>query len=147
MDEKRIDEIGEKLNVNSSEIKKRKSPNWFKKHSFWIINITNFVLSSLLGIIFGLFEQSYQSFYPFQTKNAKMGLLGVSSVNLTNGILTILQKSNSISKKIQRILIFSMNLILSLIGYWVFYSLSASSSGLLGMAMDYDVYDSSKQKV
>ena len=144
MENRKIDEIGEKLNVNSSEIEPTKSPNWFKKYSFWIVNALNIILSSTIGIIFGVFEHSYQSHYPFHTMNAKIGLLGVSSVNVTSGILTIPQRSYSILRKKQRIWIFSINLILSIIGYGILYSLNASSDQLTS-AILYNVYDSSKK--
>ncbi len=34
MDNEKIDDIGEKLGVNLSELEKKKQLNWFKKYSF-----------------------------------------------------------------------------------------------------------------
>ena len=74
-----------------------------------------------------------------------MGLLGVSSVNNVNGKLTIPQKPYSILRKRQRIWIFSINLILSIIRYGILYSLVASSDKL-SYGILYNVYDSSKKQ-
>ncbi|MBA7580978.1 hypothetical protein ES708_22877 [subsurface metagenome] len=88
MDNKKIDEIGDKLNVNSSEIETRKSPNWFKRNSFWIVIATNFILSILVGITFGIIEKSNYP-YTYTNKFSTYSLLGVSSINITNGVYTI----------------------------------------------------------
>ena len=120
MDNEKIDEIGEKLDVNSSEIKPRKSQNWFKKHSFWMIHATNFVLSFLLGLIFGLiFLNSYRnaSAYPYKKDEVKPlvneALWGIISINIVNGIITIPQKKNSNLNRMVRIGIFILNFIVS----------------------------------
>ena len=139
MKNSKIDDIGKKLDVEPSAIEKEQYKNRLKKRSFWIVNALNFILSSAIGIILGLYEHSYQSFYPFQTMNARVGLLGVFSVNLSNGILTIPQRSYSIFRKKQKIGIFSINLILSVIGYVIFYNLIASSDPL-SSATYYNVY-------
>ena len=145
MENNKINEIGKKLDVEPSEIEKEQNKIRSKKISFWIVNALSLILSSAFGLIFGLFEHSYQSHYPFYTSNAKIGLIGVSSVNLTNGILTIPQRSYSILRKEQRISIFFWNLVLSIIGYGIIYGLVASSDQLTH-AILYNVYDSSKKK-
>ena len=144
MENNKINEIGKKLDVEPSKIEKEQNKNRLKKGSFWIVNALSLILSSAFGLIFGFFEHSYQSFYPFHTTNARIGLLGVSSVNVTNGILTIPQRSYSILRKKQRIWIFCINIVLSIISYRFFYSLNASSEQLFA-PMIYDVYDSSKK--
>ena len=145
MENNKINEIGKKMDVEPSEIAKEQNKIRSKKRSFWIVNALSLILSSAFGLIFGLFEHSYQSHYPFYTSNAKIGLIGVSSVNLTNGILTIPQRSYSILRKEQRISIFFWNLVLSIIGYGIIYGLVASSDQLTH-AILYNVYDSSKKK-
>ena len=118
MDKEKIDEIGEKLNVNSSEIEPRKSQNWFKKHSFWMIQVSNFFLSSLMGLIFSLtllnvpytgypYSDSYSEQNAFRTK------WGVLSINIMNGIITIPPKRFSNLNRIVRIIIVLLNFIVS----------------------------------
>lgn len=147
MENEKIQEIGKKLDVEPSEIEKEQNKiRSKKKYSFWVLNALNLILSSTIGLISGLFEHRYQSHYPFIfSEKGMIGLLGVFPVNITNGILTIPQRPHSILRKQQRILIFSINLILSIIGYGFLYSLVASSDQLSNPIL-YNVYDSSKKK-
>ena len=145
MENNKINEIGKKLDVKPSEIEKEQKNRPLRK-SFWVLNALNLILSSTFGLIFGLFEHQYHSSYPFFfSKYGSFGFLGVIPVNITNGILTIPQRPYSILRKRQRIGIFSLNLILSIIGYGFLYSLFASSDQLT-YAILYNVYDSSKKK-
>ena len=118
MDNKKIDEIGKKLNVNSSEIEPRKSPNWFKKHSFWMIHFTNFILSSLMGVIFGLTllynPDANAGSYPYINRNKFKTSLGVLSINIVNGIITIPQKKYFNLGRVMRIVIVILNFIFSI---------------------------------
>ena len=119
MDNKKIDEIGKKLDVNSSEINPKKSTNWFKKHSFWMIHSVSFVLSSLMGLFFGLhildnWEEAV--FYPYYIDRIKRNTIGgVVSINILNGIITIIPKTRD--NKLNRIVrsgIVILNFIFSL---------------------------------
>ena len=141
MDNKKIDEIGEKLNVNSSEIQPRKSPNWFKKHSFWILNTTNFVLSSLMGIFFGVIDRNtYLSNYPyiFTNEYSIFSIFGVSSINIVNGIYTIPKRRYFNLNQIMRIGIYIINLIISFAVSTILFQ----SLGSYGVAIKYGVYKS-----
>ena len=141
MNNKKIDDIGEKLNVNSSEIKPRNSPNWFKKHSFWIVNVTNFILSILVGITFGILENSnYLSNYPYTNsyKFSTYSLLGVSSINIANGVYTIPKRKYFNLNQILRIGVYIINLIISFAVYRIIYQ----SFDTYGAAIKYGVYKS-----
>ena len=144
MNIKKIDEIGEKLNVNSSKIEPRKTPNWFKKHSFWIANATTSILSILVGITFGLIETSdYISNYPYTYPN-KFGphsFYGVASINIVNGIYTIPKRKYFNLNQIARIGIYIINLIISFAIYWISYQ----SLGSYSNAIAYNVYKSPTQ--
>ncbi len=145
MNDDKINEISKKLDVKPSEIEKEQQKIKSIRKSFWGLNAMNLIFSNAIGLIFGLFEHRYQSHYPFYTLNAKIGLLGVFSANFVNGKLTIPQKPYSILRKKQRIWIFSINFLLSIIGYGILYGLVASSDKLSGGIL-YNVYDSSKKK-
>ena len=146
IDNKKIDDIGEKLNVNSSEINLSKSPNWFKKHILWMINGTNFILSSLLGIIFGL-TSSFPS-YPYTCifDMYKMNC-GILSINIVNGIITIIpSRKNFNLNRIVRIGIVFLNLIVSItisnIIFFLIISKLTPSQNNLTEAVLYNVYKS-----
>ena len=144
MNNKKIDDIGQKLNVNSSEIEPRISPKRFKKHSFWIANATTSILSILAGIIFGIIEtRDYLSNYPY-TDPYKFGphsFYGVFSINIANGVYTIPKRKYFYLSQIKRIGIYIINLIISFATYWVFYRLLGS----YGNAIAYNVYKSPAQ--
>ncbi len=135
MENNKIDEIGEKLNVNSFEIRPRKSSNWFNKHSFWMINAINFILSILVGVTFGLMEKSYYP-YTYSYKFSSFSLLGVSSINIANGVYTIPKRKYFNLNQIKRIGIYIMNLIISFAVYRIIYQSLAS----YGAAVRYNVY-------
>ena len=120
MDNKKIDEIDKKLNLNSSEIESRKSQNWSQKHSFWMIHAINLVLSSVIGLIFGLIKMKD----PYNAPNFLMAPWIVLSINIVNGIITILpQKKYFNLNRMVRIGIVILNFIVSFasfIGYYIF---------------------------
>ena len=118
MNHAKIDYIGKKLNVNSSEIEPRKSQNWFQRYSFWMIQVTNFVLSSLMGVIFGL-NLIYAPYlntgsYPYIHLNQHKTSFGVLSINIVNGIITIPQKKYFDLGRVMRIVIVILNFIVSI---------------------------------
>ncbi len=148
MENRKIDQIGEKLNVNSSEIKPRKSQNWFKKHSFWMIHATNFVLSSLMGIIFGLTvlnnPEIHAGHYPYINDNSHKANFGVIYINMVNGIITIPPRKYFNLGRIMRIGIAILNFIVSLtFSHFIYNSMiSLLPPKPQGMEIMYSVYKS-----
>ncbi|QEE16166.1 hypothetical protein DSAG12_01995 [Promethearchaeum syntrophicum] len=145
MDKKKIEKIGEKLNINSSEIEPKNSQNRLIKHLFWKIQVSNFVLSNLYGIFFGVIDRiTYLSNYPYIYTNyySTFSILGVSSINIANGIYTIPKRKNFNLNQIMRIGIYIINLIIS----FAVSRLLFLSIGSFGIAIKYGVYDSSKKK-
>lgn len=144
MNNEKIDKIGQKLDVNSSEIGHRKSHNWLKKLSFWTIHATNFVLSSLIGLNFGLTESHFPGYPYFQYFNYRTAL-GVIKINMVNGIITILPPKKYYNlKRMVRIGIFILNLIISFaISHVIFYSIWLKKPAPIDEGILYSVYKSS----
>ena len=146
MKNSKIDDIGKKLDVNSSEIQPKISKNWLKKYSFWMINATNFVLSSLMGLIFGLTllnnPEAHLGHYPYINDNKFKTYLGVISINLVNGIITIPQKKYSNLNRMIRIGIVILNFIVSLTISQVIYTslISLLPPNPQGLEIMYNVY-------
>ena len=141
MNKEKIDEIGQKLNVNSSDIKPMKSQNSFKKHSFWIANAITFILSTIFGIISGVIDKNfYLSNYPYISPDyfSLFSLLGVSSINIANGVYTIPKRKYFNLNQIMRIGIYVINLIISFAVYRIIYQ----SFGPYSAAIKYGVYKS-----
>ncbi|MBA7580979.1 hypothetical protein ES708_22878 [subsurface metagenome] len=144
MDNEKIDEIGEKLNVNSSEIKPRKSPNWFKNHLFWIANATTFILSILFRIISGVIDKNiYFSNYPYISPDyfSPLSLLSASSINIANGVYTIPKRKYFKLNQIMRIGVYIINLIISFAVSTILFQ----SLGSYNNAIAYNVYKSPAQ--
>lgn len=148
MNREKIDEIGQKLNVDSSGIEPRKSLNWFKKHSFWTINGISFVLSSLMGLIVGLSRKQRGTVgYPYSNYDPFKNLIitGVHTINIFTGILTVLpkRKYSNLSRMV-RIGIAILNLIFSLTISLVIYNFLISLIPPLSIdeAILYNVYKS-----
>lgn len=152
MDNKKIDEIGDKLNVNSPDIESRKSQHWFKKHSFWMMHATNFVLSGLMGLIFSLLLLNDPSMnagsYPYIDDNKHKTTWGVLSINLMNGIITIPQKKYFNLGRMIRIGIVILNFIVSFaISQFIFDSIiSLLPPKPIGISLLYGVYKSPAAK-
>ena len=145
MDNEKIDEIGEKLNVNSSEIEPGKSQNLFKKLSFWIANAINFILSIIFGIISGVIDKNiYFSNYPYISPDyfSPFSLLSISSINIANGVYTIPKRKYFNLNQIKRIGIYVINLIISVAVYRIIYQ----SFGPYSAAIKYGVYKSPAEK-
>ena len=148
MDREKIDEIGEKLGVNSLDIERRNSQNWIKNYSFWTINGISFVLSSLMGLIVGLSRKQrgtvgypYSNYDPFKN----FIITGVHTINIFTGILTVLPKRKySNFSRIVRIGIAFLNLIFSLTISLVIYNFLISLIPPLSIdeAILYSVYKS-----
>ena len=141
MNKEKIDEISQKLNVNSSEIKPMKSQNWFKKYSFWIANATTFILSIIFGIISGVIDKNiYFSNYPYISPDyfSPFSILSVSSINIANGVYTIPKRKNFNLNQIMRIGIYIINLIISFAVSTILFK----SLGSYGVAIKYGVYKS-----
>ena len=148
MKKSKIDEIGAKLDVNSLGIEARKYPNWFKKHSYWMIHATNFVLSSFLGLILGLTVLNNPNVnagsYPYINNNKIKTSWGVISINLVNGIITIPQRKYFNLGRMMRIGIAILNLIVSFTISQVIYGslISLLPSAPINEAILYSVYKS-----
>lgn len=141
MNNEKIDEIAEKLNVNSPEIVQKKYQKWFKKHSFWKIQTTNFVLSNLFGIFFGVLDRiTYLSNYPYIYTNyyTTISILGISSINIANGVYTIPKRKYFNLNQTKRIGIYIINLIISFAVSMILFQ----SLGSYGVAIKYGVYKS-----
>ena len=144
MDNEKIDKIGEKLNVNSSEIKPMKSQNSFKKHSFWIANATTFILSIIFGIISGVIDKNiYFSNYPYISPDyfSPFSILSVSSINIANGVYTIPKRKYFKLNQMKRIGIYIINLIISFAVSTILFQ----SFGSISNSIAYNVYKSPAQ--
>lgn len=94
MDEKKLKEVGSKLNINSSDIEIRKGRNFFKKIMYPFIILSTICLSAISGLIAGISENNNPS-YPYcahQSNHFEGGVITVSVINIGSGLITIPNK-------------------------------------------------------
>ncbi len=145
MENNKINEIGKKLDIDTSVIVKERIKDKKKKILYIISNALNFVLSCTLGGFLGYSEFREITGYPFLNNNNMIGLFGVSLTNFLNGGFTFSQRFNSVLNKKKKRWIFIVNFFMSIIAYITIFANVAYSNGHPGGIM-YNVYDSSKKK-
>ena len=94
VNKEKLNEVGTKLNVNSSDIEIRKGLKTIKKMLYPLIIFFTLFLSAISGVISGIFEKNNTS-YPFcanQSNNYLGGNITVSIINIGNGLITIPNK-------------------------------------------------------
>lgn len=144
MKNNKIDEIGKKLDVNTSVIIEERFEKIKKKNQYMMANTLTFILSCILGSFFGFLENREITGYPYLNNHNIIGLFGTSSINFLNGSFTLSQRFNSILSKRERFSKFILNAFLSIIAYLIIFGIVAYNKGTPTGIM-YNVYDSSKK--
>jgi len=145
MEKNKINEIGKKLDVDPSGIIKEKSKNKKKYKQYYIANSLNFILSSIFGVVFGLFEHKDFTGYPYANFNNIFGLFGTFITNFLNGIYVMSPRFNYILNNKKRFPKVILNAFLSFLSYLIIFGLVAYSNGTPTGIM-YNVYDSNKKQ-
>lgn len=94
MNKEKLNEVGSKLEINSSDIEIRKGLKIFKKLLYPLIIFFTLFLSAISGVISGIFERNNPS-YPYcanQSDNYLGGNIIVSVINIGSGLITIPNK-------------------------------------------------------
>ena len=94
MDEKKLKEVGSKLNIKSSDIEIRKGRNLLKKMLYPFILLFTLCLSAISGLIAGISENNNPS-YPYcahQSNHYEGGVITVSIINIGSGLISIPNK-------------------------------------------------------
>ena len=94
MNKEKLNEVGSKLEINSSDIEIRKGLKTIKKMLYPLIIFFTLFLSAISGVISGIFEKNNTS-YPFcanQSNNYLGGNITVSVINIGSGLITIPNK-------------------------------------------------------
>ena len=124
MNKKKINEVGELLDVNHSEIKKPKTKQIRKIITFPIIQASNFILSSILGLLFGFWENKVPSGYPYNAPLKRIYTFGIPvilSLNIGDVILSSKNYKKSGLKKFHAILIIILNIVISIASFVLLY--------------------------
>lgn len=124
MNKEKIDEVGELLEVDRSDIKISKINQIWKKITFPIIQASNFILLSILGLLFGLWENHIPSGYPYSGPFKRIYTLGIPitlGLNSGNVFLSMKKLKESRLKKLHGVLIVIFNIIISVASFFLLY--------------------------
>lgn len=149
MNKEKINKVGELLEVDYSEINETKRKWVRKKLIFPIVQISNFILSSISGTLFGFWENQKPSGYPYSGGLHRVFTLGILTfLGLNTGNIIISKKSykHAGSKAIYSILIVFMNLIVSAAGFVLLYIAVENVPPLSG-AVAYNTFKKPKCKM
>ncbi len=94
MNKEKLNEVGSKLEINSSDIEIRKGLKIFKKLLYPLIIFLTLFLSAISGLITGIYENNNPS-YPYcanQSNNYLRGNVTVSVMNIGSGLIIIPNK-------------------------------------------------------
>lgn len=145
MNDEKFAQFGEKLNVDPADLPPKKSDIWAKKVGFFLLQGLVLAASSIFGLVLGLTEHSYQGSYPFNSMSGLIGGVGLIGIDTVNWKLTI-KKDAEVGISLPRgikIPVVLVNMVFSLVGYLVLFSLTASSDNLTN-PMLYGVYAEEK---
>ena len=147
MNEEKINEVGELLNINSSDIKESKKGKFFKRFTYPITQIAFFIVSSITGLLFGYWENRVHTGYPF-TSYTRVYTTGVPIfllIHSGNAVFSSLTYRKYKLSKFHTFFIIISNLIFSFLCFILFYKLIYKDP-FLGYAVRYGSYKKIKNK-
>ncbi len=146
LNKKKINEIGEKLDVSVSTIEQGKNKRRITKPLYFLIQITIFIVSSLIGMTLVVIKEraAYPVMFIF---NSIPVLLFTLSLHAGNGIFAIPgKKKYGLSKNI-RVTAFLVNLLASLIMIKLYLDTSQPYPTGVDSAPAYSVFGKSPQSL
>jgi hypothetical protein len=152
MNTKKFDEVGSKLNVDSSGLKHRKINTLFKYIFYPVSQVFILGISAILGLFFGLLytnelSRNYSG-YPFAVISLQAyhygGLISVGVINATNGIVVLS------SHKIKHKIIFKVFVLIGIFAlaaylYDLLFNLMIRSSAITTASIRYGVFSGSSK--
>ncbi|MCG3217316.1 MAG: hypothetical protein KAS63_11345, partial [Candidatus Heimdallarchaeota archaeon] len=79
MNKEKINEVGELLEINTSDIKESKTRMFIKRFTYPLVQIAFFIISSISGILLGFWEKQTQPGYPYTSSN-RFYTLGIPTI-------------------------------------------------------------------
>ena len=132
MSKKKINEIGELLEINSSDIKESKTRTFIKRFTYPLVQITFFIISSISGILLGYWEKQIQIGYPFTsftsfTRIYRAGIPTILIIHSGNAVFSTKTRKKFGLSNFQTIFIVIINLILSFFSFYFLYQIFAKN--------------------
>ncbi len=134
LNKKKINEVGELLGVDTSDIKETKFRTVLKKITFPLVQIAFLIASSISGILLGYWEKQIQPGYPYAsfTRIYRAGIPTILIIHGGNAVFSTKTHRKFGLSKFQIIPTIIINLILSSISFFMLYRLFKSEPALSG---------------
>lgn len=134
MDKERINEVGELLEINPSDLKESKFKVFVRRFTYPLVQIVFFLSSVISGILLGYWEGQIQIGYPFNqiTRIYRAGIPTLLIIHSGNAFFSIkTRKKYGVSNPLTIVTVF-INLILSTISFLYIYKFMEANTGLSG---------------
>ena len=134
MNKERINEVGDLLEIDTSDIKESKFKVFIKRFTFPLVQIAFFIVSTLSGTLLGYWEKQIQLGYPFTpiTRIYRAGIPTLLIIHSGNTLFSIKTRKKFGFSNFQTISMIIINLILSAISFFVLYKVVTTNPALGG---------------
>ncbi len=139
-----VEQVGKLVDVDPSDIKRknRRKVTGYVIHYF--VQVFVFLLSSLFGYLFILWENADQSSYPYGTfpRHLYLGPISLYGLFQGNAIFTYFHRKKHKFRNIEVFPVVFVNLIVSLISFFmIFNAIYQGPAPTLGVAVAYGIYE------
>ena len=147
MNKEKLEEVGELLEVVSSDIKESKFKAFIKRFTFPLAQIAFFTISSISGVLLGFWEKQIHPGYPYSsfTRIYRASIPTLLIIHSGNTLLSLKTRKRFGFSNFQVIFTVIINLILSTISFFLLYQLLADQ--VLGLNILYGSYRKKINKV
>ena len=144
-----LEEVGNLVDIDPSDIKKNKSK---KRHGyliFYFIQSFVFLLSSLLGYLFVLWEKSKASGYPYTNfpRYTTLGTISLLTLHGGNTGYGYFHKKRYNLRFVEAYPAIFVNLIVSFVAFFLIYKALYQSTPNFGVTTLYGVFEKRKVKI
>ena len=123
MKKEKINEVGELLEINASDIRESKTRTFIKRFTYPLAQIAFFIVSSISGILLGFWEKQIQNGYPYTSSPRvfRAGLPTILLIHSGNAVFSTKTRKKFGLLNFQIIITVFMNLILSFLSFYFLY--------------------------
>ncbi len=123
MNKEKINEVGELLEVDTSDIKETKFKTIMKKLTYPLVQITFFLITSISGVLFGYWENRVPSGYPYAsfTRIYRAGIPTILIIHSGNAVFSTKTHRKFGLSKFHAILIIILNIVISIASFVLLY--------------------------
>ena len=127
MKKEKLNDVGELLEVQSSDITESKIKKFLKRFSYPLAQIAFFLLSSISGVLLGYWERQVEIGYPYNslTRIHRVGIPTILIIHGGNAVFSTKTRKKFGLTNYKIIVIVIINLLISFISFYTLYPIVA----------------------